>query len=280
MQFVPLWTSILNSRKVAGLPDDLYRMWTLCLVVAQEYDHRYGTLPAPDDLSYRLHLDPKECMSRLSRLSRDGFIEIQDGVYSIHDWEDWKHRPDPTSAARKRAQRQREREKKQEVTSESDDTDPSIDVTVTAVTSQMSQCHAPTNLTLPDLKTHPPTPRDAPLDADADRVCHLAAELGGDISWALWCSRRIQMGDSPAVMEAALKAAVDAGIVNQQYVGKIATRYARDGIPSSNGKPRPGSGEVAYKPSPTPGYMPPQPRSAGPKIPAAEALRILKGESA
>lgn len=66
--------------------------------------------------------------------------------------------------------------------------------------------------------------------------------------------------------------------------GKLQAWFKAGGPPeskfvgTSNGKPR--SGEAAYKPSPTPGYLPPQPRQAGPKIPAAEALKILKGESA
>lgn len=149
MQFVPLWTNIARSRKVAALPDDLYRTWTLCLVTAQEHDHKNGSLPTADDLAYFLHMDTEELMSRLSRLSRSGFLDVQDGVYYVHDWQDWKHRPDPTAAARKRAERDRKKSQvlpKVEVTDDSKGDEPSSDVTVTAVTSQMSQCHAPTQL--------------------------------------------------------------------------------------------------------------------------------------
>lgn len=158
MQFVPLWTSILRSRKVASLPDDLYRTWTYCLCAAQEYDHRGGALPMPDDLSYALHMDTHELLSRLSRLSRLGFVEERDGVWAVHDWEDWKHRPDPTAAARKRAERDRKRMKGKEVESKDGGADASDDVTVTAVTSKMSQCHAPTQLNSPTPTPHTPLP--------------------------------------------------------------------------------------------------------------------------
>lgn len=263
MQFVPLWTSILNSRKVAGLPDDLYRMWTLCLVVAQEHDHRYGTLPTPDDLSYRLHLEPDVTMSRLSRLSRAGFIEECDGVYSIHDWEDWKHRPDPTATARKRAQRERERQNPPGITSTNGEHDQSNDVTVTGVTPKSHGCHAPTNLTSPDLNsTHTPLPPEGdewarvadswikdgdeieepfvppapdrpapPMDPAIQKATDIAALVGGDIGWGTWASNRIKLGDKPEWIEPALQEAVDANTLNTHFVGGILKRYKREGGP-------------------------------------------------
>jgi hypothetical protein len=166
MQFVPLWTSILRSRKVATLPDDLYRTWTLCLLTAQEHDHKHGSLPSVDDLSYSLHMSNDNCLSRLSRLVTLKFLDLRDGIYYIHDWDDWKHKPDPTGTARKQAQREREREqlrKAKEVTErngEHDTIEDVTDVTVTSVTSQMSQCHAPTQLNYNSTTTQrqPPQP--------------------------------------------------------------------------------------------------------------------------
>lgn len=139
MQFVPLWTAILRSRKVAGLPDDLFRTWTLCLLTAQEHDHKHGSLPPVDDFSYSIHMEAKSLMSRLSRLVTLRFLDIRDGVYYIHDWDDWKHRPDPTGAARKRAQRERERQKELEAQEDNDrngEYHESENVTVTPVTSR------------------------------------------------------------------------------------------------------------------------------------------------
>jgi len=150
MQFVPLWTTILRSRKVAGISESLRWTWVECLLTAQEHDHKHGTLPNVDDMSYALHMESEELMSRLSRLSRAGFLDEQDGVYSIHDWEDWKYRPDPTAAARKRAERERKNAQDKHGNGVKDEDmghDRSSDVTVTAVTSEMSQCHAPTTTT-------------------------------------------------------------------------------------------------------------------------------------
>ena len=79
-------------------------------------------------------------------------------------------------------------------------------------------------------------------DPACEKICTLCAEIGGDVSWSLWASRRIQMGDSPAVLEAALQAGVDAGKVNQSYVGRIAARFAIEGVPvhkNGNGQPTP-----------------------------------------
>lgn len=168
MQFVPFWTNILRSRKVAAMPDDLYRTWTYCLLAAQEFDNRGGTLPPTDDLSYALHMETSELMSRLSRLSRDGFLEERDGVYTIHDWDDWKHRPDPTAAARKRAQRERNRLKPKGDPPKPEGDNASDDVTVTAVTQESHACHAPTQLNSTQLTTPPPTPRDGGVACAGD----------------------------------------------------------------------------------------------------------------
>ena len=142
MQFVPLWTSILRSQKVAAMPDDLYRMWILCLVVAQEHDHRSGSLPCLEDLAYTLHLDAKECESRASRLNRDGFLDLIEGVYLIHDWGDWKVKNDPTGALRSR----RYREKVKEEKGLTEMSKQAIVTAVTAVTHNHGN-HGPTNLT-------------------------------------------------------------------------------------------------------------------------------------
>ena len=78
-------------------------------------------------------------------------------------------------------------------------------------------------------------------------MCSLAETVGGDVSWSLWASRRLVMGDSPAVIEAALSAGVDAGKINQSYIGKIAARYAKEGIPEIKPNGQANGGEVPYK---------------------------------
>ena len=107
MQYVPLWTCILKSRKVASLPPDRFRFWVLCLLSAQEHDHRRGTLPSLDDLAYSLHMDTDQVAVFMAELVKHGFVTDCDGVYAIHDWKEWKNVPDPTAAERKRKQRDR-----------------------------------------------------------------------------------------------------------------------------------------------------------------------------
>lgn len=130
MQYVPLWTCILKSRKVGSLPPDLFRFWILCLVSAQEHDHRRGTLPSLDDLAYSLHMESDKVADLMSQLVRRDFVTDREGVYAIHDWKDWKHLPDPTAAERKRRQRARNA---QSVT-----TDHVTDVTETAVSTDVT----------------------------------------------------------------------------------------------------------------------------------------------
>ena len=82
---------------------------------------------------------------------------------------------------------------------------------------------------------------------EAEEVCNLAAEIGGDVSWSLWASNRLKLGDSPAVLRAAITAGVDCGHVNQSYIGKIAARFAKDGVPDVKSDNRTSGGEVPYK---------------------------------
>jgi hypothetical protein len=69
------------------------------------------------------------------------------------------------------------------------------------------------------------------------------------LSWSLWTLRRLQLGDTPEIIEAALSEAVNAGKLNQAYVAKIAARLKRDGLPMA---PSYGNGRVKlHDPGPT-----------------------------
>lgn len=109
MQFVPLWTSILRSRKVAGLSGDDYKFWTMCMLLAQEHDYRTGSLPSVADISYALHMSQKDCLSTLSTLVRGHFLDVQNGIYFVHDWDEWKLGKDPTGAEKKRRYREKKK---------------------------------------------------------------------------------------------------------------------------------------------------------------------------
>jgi len=161
LQFVPLWTSVLRSRKVADLPEVVQLTWVKLLLIAQEYDYRFGSLPCMDDIAYQLHMGIDELTRRIVTLSRDRFLEERDGVLFIHDWEEWRYRSDPTGVLRKRAQRERDRLKQQGVTSNAV-CETGQDVTVTRdshVTSQMSQM-SPNNSNSNYNNTPPLPPRD------------------------------------------------------------------------------------------------------------------------
>lgn len=109
MPFVPLWTSVLRSRKVAALSDDLFRLWITCLLEALEHDKARGTLPPAEDFSPALRRDMETLRSDLERLAERGFLDRRGGGFAVHDWQQWQYSKDPTAAARMRAYRERKR---------------------------------------------------------------------------------------------------------------------------------------------------------------------------
>jgi hypothetical protein len=125
MEFVPLWTSILRSRKISRLPGDLFKFWISCLLLAKEHDPRDGCLPSIDDLSYALHISEKDCLASLSSLVKLSLIEVHGqasemspdigtgGGYPsllIANWRSWKVGKDPTGAIKKQRYRERQKE--------------------------------------------------------------------------------------------------------------------------------------------------------------------------
>jgi hypothetical protein len=107
MQFVPMWTCINKSRKLHALAGEDFKFWVLCLTLAQEHDHIRGTLPDLDSVAFALHLEMTVVKSRMATLVRSRLIDEEDDVYRIHDWSDWKHRPDPSGAERQRRYREK-----------------------------------------------------------------------------------------------------------------------------------------------------------------------------
>ena len=240
MQFVPLWTCILKSRKVGALPADIFRFWVFCLVSAQDHDHRRGTLPSLDDLAYSLHMELADVTPLMSQLVTRGFVTCRDGVHAIHDWQDWKVRVDPTAAERKR----RERAKIGESGGNGSVTD------VTDVT-HVRDCHDVTrqqNRTESNRAESPPTPIPSPVltkpftDEEQALVTRAAERWGASNGDAV-------VGDLLREYPAAwVKLACEAewdkhGLaLNPRYLRGILQGYQREGGPpkGKSGAPPPG----------------------------------------
>ncbi len=253
MQYVPLWTCILKSRKVGGLPPDLFRFWILCLVSAQEHDHRRGTLPSLDDLAYSLHMETSEVAVFMSQLVTRDFVTDRDGVYAIHDWSDWKQLPDPTSAERKRRQRARIAKSpcsghvthEPHVTGVTADTDVTVTRDVTDVTESGDVTRYQSRAEQSSTET-PLSPRGAerawkaavpspvnppPAIPELERVASLAAELSGDVAWSIWVNSQARLGHPLPAIEQALNVCVNKGKWSRELAAGVLRRLASEGYP-------------------------------------------------
>lgn len=120
MQYVPLWTTILRSRKIFNLDDSAFRFWINCLALAQDHDQRRGSLPDLDSIAFSLRLDDDVASSLMDRLTAAGLIDVVGTEHVIHNWDKWRYRADPTAAERKRNQRMRQKSDVTDVTGQRD----------------------------------------------------------------------------------------------------------------------------------------------------------------
>ena len=170
MQYVPLWTDILDAPnwKILDLPAELYRFWTFCLMAAQKHDHINGFLPDHRTLCRWFGMNPAEAKGLMQGLVDAGLIDAEfiesNLVHRIHDWQDWRTSKDKTATERKRRQREKEKQKRDaECNGHAD------------VTGQSRSCHASGHGDVTPQQTttqhsafsiqhsadnNPPTPRD------------------------------------------------------------------------------------------------------------------------
>jgi hypothetical protein len=248
VQYVPLWTCILKSKKVARLSPALFRFWILCLVSAQEHDHRKGTLPSLDDLAYSLHMRTAEVQSLMSQLVRRNFVTDRDGVYEIHDWKDWKYDPDPTAAERKR----RQRAKLSAAPNSAQVTDVTAQVTGVTAAGAVTEIHNVTGVAeihdvtgyqsrTEQIRPESPLPpkgdgrawksAPSPVNRELDRLAGLAAELSGDVSWSLWVTAQSKLGHPLRAIEQALDVCVNKGKWSRNLAAGVLRRLASEGYP-------------------------------------------------
>ncbi len=244
MAWLWLWTDILDSEKIADLDDSSFRGWVILLACAKRHESG-GELPPLKKLAYWCRQKETIVRGWLSALEEAGFVEKNDGTYVMHDWDQWQARTPGrksggkalSNAERQRRFREARRNAASTVTAVTPPVPPiennRIEESIDRIPLRNERNFVTDNV------TSIPTPPTPPISSsEEDRVCRLAEEIGGDVSWAMWVSSRFKLGDTPTVIQAALSAAVDAGKVNLSYVGAIAKRYAKDGIPEvrSDGK--------------------------------------------
>lgn len=258
MPWLRLWVDILDDPDLDALPKDTCWAWTRLLAVAKRNDPQ-GQLPPAKRLAVILREPQSKVTRYLNELMSAGLVDEEGGVLVMHNWARWQPKEDRTNAARQAKFKANQKSKKLPPSAlpqeGEEETERRGEQFVTGRYPSVTKSNAVTS-------PPPPAIFRTGEDPDSEAVCRLAEEIGGDVSWAMWASSRMKMGDTPAVLKAALSEAVNAGKVNQSYVGKIAARFASEGIPAaSNGRYGKPSGRDAG------------PTNQPPKITAEEAAK-------
>ena len=274
MEFVPLWTDILDAPcwKIMDLSPELYRFWTFCLLAAQKHDFADGHLPDDRTLGHWFQMSVTSVGQLRDRLVTHALLDRDDTCdgpeFKVHDWDQWRLVRDPGAKERKR----RQRSKNKGISEESRGGHGAVTATSRDVTPQQTT----------DNKQQTTISRqNAPaIDASHAPVIALALERWGASS-----------GDStvldllrdypPDLVRAAMDRHWDAvgQAIKPALLRGVCRGMLEDGWPPKV-KPRAKNvnGEVQYKSKIVPASpLPSQSIPKTPKISAGEALAILKG---
>jgi hypothetical protein len=232
MQWCRLYHEFATDPKVQMMPEAMQRR--LCMLFCFQSD---GSLEEMDDemLAFALRIDASEVKKTKELFIKKGFI-------GKDSWRllNWDKRQRPSDNVNERVKRYRERNgsvSNDSVTFQKRKMSGGGNVAGNVSPSTLLS----SNLLWSESGGSPEGTEPArTYSADETRVANLAIELGCDFSWGTWAGWQFTLGISPAVLEAALHEAVNCGKVSQPYVGKIAARFKRDGIPKASfGKGKP-----------------------------------------
>lgn len=144
MEFVPLWTDILDAPnwKILDLPPELFRFWAFCLMAAQKHDFVDGFLPEERTLSRWFGMPVTDALHLRDRLVTGGLIDAvttETGTeYKMHDWQEWRVSKDRTAVKRQREKRAKDKVLKATVTPSSRNGHGDVTATSQDVTPQHS----------------------------------------------------------------------------------------------------------------------------------------------
>jgi hypothetical protein len=220
MQWCRLYHEFATDPKVQMMPEAMQRRLVMLFCLQSD-----GSLEDMDDetLAFALHIDAAELKKTKELFVKKGFIEKD-------SWQprNWDKRQRVSDDVYERVKRYRERNGRSS----------NVSVTLRKLKSGGARNVSGNVSVSPSVSESesggsPEGENSRTFSADESRVANLAVELGCDFSWGIWASRQFTMGISPAVLEAALHEAVNCGKLSQPYVGKIAARFKRDGIPKA-----------------------------------------------
>jgi hypothetical protein len=128
MEWLRLYTDVLDDRRFFQMPAELYRRWTMLLMVAKRHG---GQIPPNADIAFALRISEDEARGTLDDLAAYGLIDHgDDGELTPHNWSNRQYASD-SSTERVRKHRQSHRAMSHETFQErSTEHTPGVPVTV------------------------------------------------------------------------------------------------------------------------------------------------------
>lgn len=87
------YSDILDNRKARELKPQLFKHWFMLLALANIGNPR-GQLPNVQDVAFRLRVSDAEAVRVMNELHSLGFLDMSEGHYWPHDWEEWQPKSD------------------------------------------------------------------------------------------------------------------------------------------------------------------------------------------
>lgn len=103
MQWIRLYTELLDDPKVQRLPDPQFKLWINLLLIAGRND---GALPGYADLAFALRITEKEAIRHVGALEKAGLVDREGDALSPHNWHARQYKSDSST---ERSRRFRER---------------------------------------------------------------------------------------------------------------------------------------------------------------------------
>ncbi len=107
MQWLRLYTEVLDDPKVQRLSGDLFKGWVNVLCLARKYG---GAIPRnSDDVSFALRLPLRDVLALMRNLHEAGLLEKTEHGWVPHNWDGRQFKSDHDGAERARRHRQKHR---------------------------------------------------------------------------------------------------------------------------------------------------------------------------
>lgn len=169
MDWLRLYSGVLNDPKVQRLPLSAFKGWINLLCLANESEPR-GSLPGQEELAFALRLSDGEATELVDRLKSAGLLDECDGVLSPHNWDGRQYASDDVNA-----RVARHREKKRSVAPGNAEVTPSNTVETLHVTLHVTPPDTDTDTEQKQSRTE--EAQASPAAADAARPAKKGTKL-------------------------------------------------------------------------------------------------------